>query len=368
MANNITEPQTPANTVDTSVLEMAGHWYSTIHGYTSIIVCIFGICTNIINITVLARRDMRTPTNILLTWMAVSDILTMLPYVPFAIHFYCVNAPNETSAEKLSYHWVMFMLFLINFVATTHTISIWLCVSLSVFRFVQLNSTTKGPIARQRRIRQVKVIIFIVYVLSAVLLIPNYMTNETGFMKLVETNKTIYFIEDLKLASNETKPIVLANVLTYAIVHKIIPCVLMIAFGGSLLISLNLRGRKRRRRLSTTSTNMKKETRQSKTTRMLLVVIILFLVTELPQGILIILSATVSGFFQTVYMPLGDMMDFIALVNNAINFVLYCTMSNQFRSRFFEMYFKRTSSLKKLNTISLPTSIHRTTFTSVHDS
>lgn len=75
----------------------------------------------------------------------------------------------------------------------------------------------------------------------------------------------------------------------------------------------------------------------SRTTRMLLVVITLFLVTELPQAILIVLSATIPGFFLYVYVPLGDMMDMIALVNNGINFLLYCIMSRDFRTTLLDM-------------------------------
>ena len=50
-----------------------------------------------------------------------------------------------------------------------------------------------------------------------------------------------------------------------------------------------------------------------------------------PQVFAIILSAMSRDFFVNVYMLLADTLDMIALVNNAINFVLYCTMSQQFR-------------------------------------
>lgn len=343
-------------------LMQVGTWFASIHGYASLIVCFFGIPTNIFNITVLARKDMRSPTNALLTWLAVSDILTMVPYVPFVIHFYCAYGPDDVSRDKFSYEWVMYMLFLINFAATTHTISIWLGVSLAVFRFVQLRSTRKGPIARQRQYAQIQKVIAMVYILSALILIPNYLTNKLE-EKTLNGNMTIFVITDLKLATNETEPLVLVNVLTYAVVAKLIPCLLMIIFSGSLLINLNLKGRNRRRRLSTTSTNHRRENRQAKTTRMLLVVIILFLVTEFPQGILIVLSSTVTDFYNDVYMPLGDLMDFIALVNNAINFALYCIMSTQFRTKFLQMYLNRKLPFKSFEKINLTTSINRTTLT-----
>ena len=34
----------------------------------------------------------------------------------------------------------------------------------------------------------------------------------------------------------------------------------------------------------------------------------------------------------------GDLMDIIALINNAINFILYCSMSKQFRDTFLGLF------------------------------
>lgn len=335
-----------------SVLMAFQQWFSGIHGYASIIVCAFGICTNVFNITILSRRDMRTATNLFLCGLAVSDILTMVPYMPFAIHFYCIHDPAEISPEKYTQGWATFMLISVNLSATTHTISIWLGVSLSVFRFIQMRSPVRGPQAKQRSLQQVKVVTLVVYIGSTLAMVPNYLTNKIERVVLPD-NSSLYGLRDLKLASNDTEPIVFANVISYAILAKLVPCALMLIFGGSLLYSVGIKGQKRRRRLSSTNSNCKREVRQSKTTRMLLVVMILFLVTEFPQGILILASALVSGFYHNVYMPLGDLMDFIALVNNAINFVLYCIMSQQFRNRFIDMYIKRTSRFNRFEKISL---------------
>ncbi|KAK3105779.1 hypothetical protein FSP39_005528 [Pinctada imbricata] len=343
-------------------------WFSSVHGYASLLVCTFGICTNIFNITILTRKDMWTPTNLLLTWLAVSDVLTMIPYIPFAIHFYCMNNEQKPLEETFTNSWSVYMLISVNLAATTHTISIWLGVSIAVFRFLQLRSTAKGALARQRKMHQVKVVTLSVFVLSCAVLIPNYMSN-----KLVERqlpgNKTMYALKELQLASNETSPVVFANVVTYAIIAKIVPCILMVIFGGSLLYSLGIKGRQRRRRLSSTKlTHKKGGPKPSKTTRMLLVVIILFLITEFPQGILIFISAIVPKFYENVYIPLGDLMDFIALLNNAVNFVLYCSMSNQFRSRFLEMYLNKRRTFKDVDKSSLTqsyNSITRTALTSV---
>jgi hypothetical protein len=72
---------------------------------------------------------------------------------------------------------------------------------------------------------------------------------------------------------------------------------------------------------------------------MLLAVLILFLITEFPQGILGLLSALHGDqFFTNCYAPFGELMDFVALLNSAINFILYCTMSTKFRQTFTAIF------------------------------
>jgi len=76
----------------------------------------------------------------------------------------------------------------------------------------------------------------------------------------------------------------------------------------------------------------------NRTTAMLLAVVGLFQLTELPQGVLTLCSIFIPNFFRDVYWPLGDVLDIAALLNNSINFVLYCTMSRQFRETFVETF------------------------------
>lgn len=74
---------------------------------------------------------------------------------------------------------------------------------------------------------------------------------------------------------------------------------------------------------------------------MLIIVCILFLITEFPQSILILFSIIRGdSFYVNVYTPLGDLLDMLALINNSINFLLYCTMSRAFRNTFYSLVVK----------------------------
>ncbi len=58
----------------------------------------------------------------------------------------------------------------------------------------------------------------------------------------------------------------------------------------------------------------------------------------LLSGVLTLCNIFIVNFFQDVYWQLGDLLDIAALLNNSINFVLYCTMSRQFRDTFVETF------------------------------
>lgn len=90
--------------------------------------------------------------------------------------------------------------------------------------------------------------------------------------------------------------------------------------------------------------------KHDRTTRMLLAVLFLFLLTEFPQGILALLSGILGdAFFSECYGHLGELMDILALINSAINFILYCVMSRQFRQT-FQRIFRPDGFLNKWTT------------------
>ena len=90
-----------ANHDAVSTLVRFSRWYSGVHGYLCIAVCVFGIVSNILNIVVLTDRRMASsPTNFILTALAISDMLPMLTYLPYAVYFHCVAGVQHTGEEE----------------------------------------------------------------------------------------------------------------------------------------------------------------------------------------------------------------------------------------------------------------------------
>jgi len=87
-------------------------WYSGVHGYLCIAVCVFGIVSNILNIVVLTHRRMASsPTNFILTALAISDLLPMLSYLPYAVYFHCLTGVQPVPQHGFPFPWVIFLLF-----------------------------------------------------------------------------------------------------------------------------------------------------------------------------------------------------------------------------------------------------------------
>ncbi|XP_076548687.1 G-protein coupled receptor dmsr-1 isoform X2 [Osmia lignaria lignaria] len=338
--------------------------YSQLHGWISLLVCIFGSIANILNILVLTRREMRSPTNIILTGLAVADLLVMIDYIPYAIHLYLYRRSRR---DTFTYGWTIFVLFHSNFAQVCHTISICLTLILAVWRYVAVARPQQNR--EWCSYRRTIFAIFVAYVFCPVLCIPLYITTEVK--KQVEvldpngmsinirnrslidvplentTNVTLYFVRLSETVKNHDILKEL-NFWIYSVVIKLFPC-LVLTIVSLKLLQVLLEAKRRRRKLTNiqeenserkkSCRRAEKERQTDRTTMMLLAVLLLFLLTELPQGILGLFSVLLGpGFFRTCYLMLGDVIDMLTLVNSAINFILYCTMSRQFRKTFNELF------------------------------
>lgn len=310
--------------------------YAEIHGYISVLVCVFGIIANIANIVVLNKKHMRTSTNVILMWLAVADLCTMIEYVPFALRFYIFKDPDLEFPENKSYSWMCYLLFHADFSLTMHSMSIWLTIMLAIFRFLYVFFPTKGK--EYCSIKHAKIIVTGVYISAVLVCIPNYISNywKASEKNIRNENVTVYTFTQRKDIDENFLIVFDLNYWVQSILIKLVPCFLLTVLTILLITALH-KAHKRHVRLK--SQGMRKDDVEQhdehfRTTAMLLAVVILFLITELPQGILTLLMIFMDTLHAEVYGPLGDILDIVALLNNAINFVLYCSMSRKFRDTF----------------------------------
>lgn len=72
---------------------------------------------------------------------------------------------------------------------------------------------------------------------------------------------------------------------------------------------------------------------------MLVMIVSVFLLTEVPQGVVTILSGLLEEwFYDNVYKALGDILDLLSLLNALVTFPLYCSMSQNYRRTFTRIF------------------------------
>lgn len=97
-----------------AILQDIGQAYNKVHGSASIAICIFGTVANILNFIVLTRKEMINSTNAILTGLAVSDLLNLVEYVPYAI--YTDFLPDSVDGgQRKTYPWAVYVLIHSNF-------------------------------------------------------------------------------------------------------------------------------------------------------------------------------------------------------------------------------------------------------------
>ncbi|XP_040569528.1 G-protein coupled receptor dmsr-1 [Lepeophtheirus salmonis] len=329
--------------------------YREIHGWLSLCVCIFGTIANILNIVVLTRKEMNgSPINLILTGIAIADMLVMIEYIPFTLHRNLLTGRSKEA--EYSWGFSLFVWSHSNFSLVIHAVSIWLTLSLAVWRFIMIRFHTLSPI--YCTLQRCKVMLFLAYIIPVFLCIPNYIA--TTINKKTNQGKIIYVLDWSEIATAHNKLLYRINIWLYTFLLKLIPCIVLTIITGWLIKALykaeersaRLKNRVQlsannnstkvtisngSRRVAGSINSRKRST--DRTTRLLVVILILFLLTEFPQGILGMLSAIYGDqFFKDCYLPLGDVMDAMALTNSAINFILYCVMSKQFRKTFVQTF------------------------------
>ncbi|KAL8578577.1 hypothetical protein ACOMHN_015033 [Nucella lapillus] len=321
-----------------SAIEQFGQSYQKIHGYFSVVVCVFGIISNVLNIIVLTRKHMKSPTNFILTALAIADMLTMSTYPIMAIYLYIITSPDCYTPQHTR-GWMYFILFHNLFIVTCHNMAMWLTVTLAVFRYIFVCQHSMA--VRLCSMARAKLTVAVVVVATVISCVPNYFVYSVHDMGPdLKRNVSCYWIVASKLAQNNPNYEQFARWL-FGVVIKILPCVLM-AFLSTLLIFAMQQAKKRRARLLNKVSRIVDHDHQSsehnRTTMMLVGVVICFIVTEIPQGILAWISAVDKEFWDAVYIHVGDLMDILVLVNSAVNFILYCIMSQQFRNTFKNLF------------------------------
>uniref|UniRef100_A0A1I8ECV7 G_PROTEIN_RECEP_F1_2 domain-containing protein n=1 Tax=Wuchereria bancrofti TaxID=6293 RepID=A0A1I8ECV7_WUCBA len=293
--------------------------YLPVHIFLYHFLCITGVFANVAIVVVLVRPAMRkNHFNAFLIAIALCDMTLMASYFIFKQVEIC-------HPWYFTYFWIVFTYFYAILSVFVHSSSLWLTVNMAVLRYLVLKrsatSTSKIPIIRD----------------SGYLNVPTYCTsNQSAYAH--------YYVDNPKVhAYNIAQPAWWTcrwerfNFWAAGLVLKLVPCLMLTIF-MTLLVRMLIEARERRTRLCRGQTGDKSQA--ERTTTMLTAIVAVFLVTELPQGILnrsyssYLFSCPIAGLkpgIRYAMQYLGDFIDVLSLINSSFNFILCALMSNVFR-------------------------------------
>lgn len=232
--------------------------YTQVHGYIALVICLLGSAANSVNIAVLSRKEMASSTNTILTGLAVADLLVMLDYIPFALHLY---TGIGIAYNKNSYGWAVFVYFHSIFSQTFHTISIWLTITLAIWRFIAIKFPQKNRTLCNQK--NTNIAIGVAYAVCPILCLPIYFAMNIQELNLsANENETISELDVMNSTTSdvtgerayaiqmtENKDLLTAIFWIYSVFIKLIPCVVLSILSVLLILKMKSSDRRRQKLL-----------------------------------------------------------------------------------------------------------------------
>lgn len=209
--------------------------YRQVHGYLATIICVFGIIFNICNIYILTRKNMKnSATNILLTGIAVFDLLTEVTYIPFTMHFHILTeTSHEYGHDRM---WVYYALISINTMLIAHTAAMWMTVALATFRciFVTMHTKARTLCSVQRAYLTTVLVLFE----SIILCIPYFICYTVVEYPQKEEGVSHPWIGETTICEKQSKFLRTFTFLVFGGIIKFCACLILLIFTAILVVSL----------------------------------------------------------------------------------------------------------------------------------
>ncbi|MCL4144019.1 UNVERIFIED_CONTAM: hypothetical protein GTU68_011148 [Idotea baltica] len=325
-----------------------------LYGYSLPFIVLITAVANTLIVAVLVQRPMRTPTNVLLIAISLSDLMTLITPAPIFFYMYALgHHRNPIYPIPLCYTWYFFFDIFPN---TFHTTSIWLTLALGVQRYIYV---CHPPMARVycnvKRVTKVIACIVASASLHQGLRFFEFRYDETCVVwdhKILSACNIFYS----KWIWNHLNLYYGSYFWFRVFFVHLGPCTILIVLNLLLFKALRKAEIKRRKMVKE---NKKKECLKLRdsncTTLMLIVILSVFLITEIPLAVITLLHIFSSQGYINFFTPdeyhiiqkYFIVSNFFITVSYPINFAIYCGMSRQFLETFKETFVRRGFFCKK---------------------
>uniref|UniRef100_A0A7E4ULE0 G_PROTEIN_RECEP_F1_2 domain-containing protein n=1 Tax=Panagrellus redivivus TaxID=6233 RepID=A0A7E4ULE0_PANRE len=351
-----------------------------LYGYFMPIIVAITVASNSFIVLVLSHRHLRTPTNLVMLAMAVTELLTGLSCLPWLLYYYTFSGYEVDENQGLPPFWCTMFPYMASYLPSIfHTAAIWLTVYLAVQRYIYIcmPKLVRDYCTNRRSKHAIAFICIIAIWIYAPELFATYNmsylhqyngTNEvrrvclrvqSSLLRYVGSNNYYYLIYAFHTLVSHTVPCILLVIFTWKLIVAIreadkrhayltngtnskrrytVTTESPTAETNSSGLSLSLRHFKRMSKLRGSISESRRVQGLKQNTRMLIVVILLFLVTEIPAAMIFSLHVSTVAFKITFIQKQYTLLNKLLIVRNVLivmsypfRFAIYCGMSQQFR-------------------------------------
>ncbi|XP_065209203.1 sex peptide receptor-like [Planococcus citri] len=318
------------------IRQISDHYYYIFVNIT-IPVSLIGMILNLLNILVFTRKTMNSPPNLILAHLAFVDFLLLLASIA-QFWISTILAEIKDFALRQSYAVTIVRCYIDISVALFQFISIFLTVQLAAWRYIAVLHPLKERHWCNKKIT--RNVLITGYVLCCVLcVIPYHLSFDIEASNM--DGKTKY------TATFKQHPIMLSiRDIIYGLVMQLLPSVVLVGLTCRIVVALLARKTRREELTSSAGTrsNMKNaEMRQqtNRSTAILLAVATLFFIAEFPRGMLWLLKTIDHYGWYACYYELVGIFVTIVNINASITFIVYYTLSQQFRTTFKSLFSRK---------------------------
>lgn len=321
-----------------------------INGILCPIISIATLISNVLAVTIFMKRHSRSPTTLMLTALAVSDIFAGGVLSPLFIYIYGVHA--DKTELILTYPFCIYHDLAYTFAAIFHANSIWLTTALGIQRYIVVAKPFSGR--RICNFRKSFITIAVIFVLSNALCFLYFFYKTYDYVHYIDEGGEEHYI--CKCPLNMWLYEYFDGLMAFirCIIGNIVPCGILVV--STFLLLRKLKSESKRIMVLHADENNDKERRDfrqiKRTSKMIVWIAAWFLIIEIPNGLFLLIkaihAATGTEIGHDTELTIINILNLMVFWSYFVNFWIFLCMSEYFRNSLQKLLgFDKCSMLKK---------------------
>ena len=307
------------------------------HGYVLPLLALTILCFNGLVIAVFTKQDRRCTSHILMSVVAMADILVILAPAPLYVYMFTFENYKEYISYPVCFVWDVLA---VNFTTYSHIVAIWLKVALGSQRFICV--CFPFAVNKWLTVRKTVAATFLICLLPLGLCIPRWIDNEiiptVVPSKLLPDNTMLSCTRpQTQWAKDNSDVYATTWLVVYCFVRYILPVILLVIIDLGIIIKLRKHVEfSSQASIPSSNTDRQRSTEIGRLSGMIIFILTITILVDLPSYYPLTdwLMDVLGG---EPFMPIDQRWFWFMILRRIrvfvypLNFISYCVLSRDFR-------------------------------------